>query len=243
MNTCDDERWLRVGLRSFAQKFTDETRMVWGVNYPPATKQKYDDTFGPWPDADHERIVERYVECEGPDRKPTLKISVYLDFEHRFMAKVALGMGLKLLGDDYLDSPWAKHLRDTLWAQGVEQEKLAPVGAGALGGSPPRTPVTWPGGIAIGLVEVFDRLVLLFDVYGASYSVVVSDEPERWRNDTRVRDGLVWVLIPQREFIVGPLSLGEFACHVGGARPIPALMQAETWRLSSEAIRALRGVA
>jgi hypothetical protein len=46
------------------------------------------------------------------------QISFYMEFDKRFVSKLALGVGYCLLGSNYLESPYAKELRSGLWYRG-----------------------------------------------------------------------------------------------------------------------------
>ena len=231
INAAENEKQARVDLRSFAQKFDKERRLVWGVSLSPDIAVSFEQKFGSEPTGADDLFVQKFIELE---RQPLrLGLSIRLDFEHRFMAKVALGLGYKLLGDDFLKSSWSRRLRETLWAQGQAQGQLAPVGRGEIGRPKEDTlgdVLEWQGGVLLAVFPSQRNLVVAFNVFGARHEVVISDDPAFWGQVPDLMLGRVWVLIPQRKFCAGPISLNEFFRHKAGGSESPKLMEAESWR-------------
>jgi len=237
LNAADDERWVRLGLRSFLQKFEVERRMVYGVTFATEADTR---TFGGPPDSTYQAIVDAYLGLDQPKRPTPCNISIRMDYDQRFMAKVALGLGFKHLGESFLDTTWASLLRQTLWAKTVaEQDRLRSIGSGGFDKSDEalHRVLKWDGGITIALLPAGPRLGLLFRVFGRSYSVIVSDDPGVWSRCGGLGHGLVWVIIPQREFSEGPIPMIDFVSHQQGHTAIPALAEAATWRVDPRTIR------
>jgi len=52
------------------------------------------------------------------------QISFYMEFDRRFVSKLALGVGYCLLGRAYLESPYAKELRSGIWYRGGDSAEI-----------------------------------------------------------------------------------------------------------------------
>lgn len=238
LNAADDERWARLGLRSFSKKFERAARFVQGIRLPDDDAdyvERFKAAFGGPCDDVHERIAVRYLEIDRPGQPVRLNVTIPLDFDQRFMAKVALGLGYKFLGEAYLASSWAKLLRETLWAKTLAaQERLRPVGFGEFGKKNEELAryLEWPGGIQISVMPVGRFLALYFNLYGAAYEVVISDDPYVWNRNAELGEGRAWVLIPQRDFCEGGIAISTLLAHRLGKGPSERLTEAEGWRVS-----------
>lgn len=230
INAANDFPWARVGLRSFYEKFLRERRMTYGVQF---SSEKDLTAFGSSPDAAHKPIVDRYLQLDIPDEPISFEIAARMDFDQRFIAKVALGIGFKYLGETFLCSPWADLLSETLWAKSAaEQERLRPIGIGMLDTSNQEVhrTIRWEGGVTLVLMPAGNFLTLQMSIFGQYFAVIVSDDPFVWKRRHDVEEGLAWVLIPQREFCEGPISFPRYLSHKLGHEQVPRLVEAASWR-------------
>lgn len=81
-------------------------------------------------DIDSQRIDYLRENC-GSGQEQHVRVSMYVRYDIRFMAKLALGMAYVLFGDSFRRSPYARLLFNALWRREVDGE-AGMLGAGAF---------------------------------------------------------------------------------------------------------------
>lgn len=215
--------------------------MVWGVDVRSnemKQREGFVAAYGPPPDALHEQIVQRYMAIDTPEQPVRFSTTMSPYFDIRFMAKIGLGVGYKTLGEGFLHSLWAATLRKALWAKPSVQERLPRLGLRMFEADEQLDHLLgWPGGVLLSLMPLRTHLVFAFNVYGAAYKVIVAKDSSLWSRVADLGEGLVWILIPQRDFFEGPIPLATFIAHAHGALGLPRLREAESWRIDPRALR------
>jgi hypothetical protein len=148
------------------------------------------------------------------------RLSLRLDFSDRFLAKLSLGIGHNILGDQYISSPYANELRKLLWfrqASGAEAPKVLGTNFWQEAQLAPVSKFTaWPGAwvlILLGLREAF--ALNLITPGGRGMTMSISDDPSFW-SDPSLADyhtGQVFLAVPERDKFVGPIPLPTYLAH------------------------------
>jgi hypothetical protein len=158
-------------------------------------------------------------------------------FEQRFLAKFALGLGFNILGQPFLNTSYAIHLRNALWEKDAERRKRIPLrGSGFFGNEANETDtfVGWPGAYTIRLHIVAAHFVLtLHFPSGRAVHIVISDDPSLWvdENFDKYRNGAVFLVLPQLGQFVGPVPLPQYLAHRLGNIKLPELAAVEERRV------------
>jgi hypothetical protein len=153
-------------------------------------------------------------------RQIAIDIPVDVDFGHRFLAKLALGMGALFLHADFLRSDDARLLRDAMWQKDSAVRAELPI-AGAdfwrSGQSALATSLGWPFGHVLLLRQLGCLLYVFPAFFGClSGAMQISRTPAFWEG--RIDDdGTVFVIAPGLRRVVGPVGLGVLVA----ARLIP----------------------
>jgi hypothetical protein len=113
------------------------------------------------------------------------QISLQIDFDLRFLCKIALGIGFKILGDRFNQLEFTKTLRDGLWSKTAEDRNKLPIrGKGSFthDNSELKKVFGLKGGHLLCLFKVSDSVALISSFYGEQCSVIqISDQPEEWK--------------------------------------------------------------
>jgi hypothetical protein len=157
------------------------------------------------------------------------KVVIRPDIGQRFLAKLGLAVGYKLLGLPFLATDYAQHLRKGFRESNFQKRRLIPVrGTGfmhekGLGGI--EKVLTWPGAWVLLLATINQLLQLsIISPSGKTMAIVVCDEPALVKSlDTSYREGVVWLTIPSLGEAVGPIMLPDYLAHQTKASPLAEL--------------------
>jgi hypothetical protein len=150
------------------------------------------------------------------------QILIRIDLGTRLLAKLALGLGRELLGDAFLDTTYAGHLRTALWERNFEARQNIPVrGSGYLAGldaAPGLEFLCWPGGWVLTIWRMRSDLVLVVGTPSRKLmTVVISDQTDLFAGlGGRFDDGEVFVTIPALGRAIS-MPLPEFLAHQLGS--------------------------
>ncbi|MDR4482661.1 MAG: HNH endonuclease [Nitrospirales bacterium] len=238
LNVSTDEWWVRTGLESFKTYFEAETRFVSHIKFDD---QNYFATIGSMPSPNEEKIIEEYsFNSNQSNGYISLSFSVSVDFEQRFLAKLALGLGHKCFGGRFLKTKHISILRSWLKEKDPEKRKNLPGISNSYFDSDPEIyrHLAWKGGIFLALQPIDSRLILNFFAFGKVMHTVVSDAPDLWESDEQFLygGGICYLIIPQRNFFWGPQYFKTYINHRFGIASNPSLKQAESWRIDPAAL-------
>ncbi|MGD9852340.1 MAG: HNH endonuclease [Nitrospirales bacterium] len=233
LNVSTEQWWVRTGLESFKTYFEEETRFVSHIKFDD---QNYFATIGSKPGTDELKIIEEYLSnSNGSNGYISLSVSVQTDFDQRFRAKLALGLGYRCFGEKYLKTNHVSILRSWLKEKDTAKRQNLPCVSTSYFDSDPEINrhLAWKGGILLALQPVDSRLILNFFAFGKVMHTVVSDDPELWESDEQFLNGggICYLIIPQRNFFWGPQSFNTYITHRFGIALNPSLKQAESWRI------------
>ena len=158
------------------------------------------------------------------------------DHSQRFLTKLALGMGEALFGGRFIATRLARRLRRGFWQQKPQAVAFfhAPAGFGLAG--------TW----CLCLAVREDVLGLsIVTPAGKTLNIAIADEPDLWRGAEHedLRDGVVYIAIPQREIFTQGLPLRACLDHCAGSGLNPVLSGLEALRTNPRHLPSKQGYA
>ena len=172
------------------------------------------------------------------------------DGSHRFLIKLALGLGLNLLGPAFLDTPSCRLLRRGFWEPQPRARKTAfPEAAAAPAvttgdAATLRNSLHWPGawtlclgmiGAELGLIVAAPHGRLLDIVICGDSAVLEPGFHARWREPQ------VFVAIPQRGIFAGPVALAAFVAHREREADVPELARLEALAIAQRMLPSKQG--
>jgi HNH endonuclease len=221
--------WICVSLASFKAHFTEAERFVVNREVPPHWRGSFSNTdiTNPVQAADME-VVTRVTSAGHVDN--VVKAVIELDVGERFLAKVGLAIGYKLLGAPFLTTDYAQNLRRCFREANVERRQQIPLPRTGyldeigLGGD--EQLLTWPGGWVLLLAVVDQQLVLtVVSPSSRTMSLAVCDKPALVSQlDKAYLHGSIWITIPALRRAVGPIPLLSYLAHQRSARLLPELV-------------------
>jgi HNH endonuclease len=230
--TNSDPKRIGLTLRSFAREFSEAKRYAGNLAIHGQTAAH---TFV------HEASESVQTELNaltikiksGTQWKIPLKID--MGFEQRFLAKMARGLGFNIFGARYLDTQRAVELKGALWEQDYARRSKLLGGVSFLSNSlthlAPIIGVTSTYALLLKIID--ERLILCLTMpSGQTLAVVIADSPELLSdpNTTCYREGNIYIVVPQIDSFIGPVSLPEFIAYKQGLLSIPSLTELEQRR-------------
>lgn len=233
--TASHPWWISLALRSFKAHFRRAQR--YALNFQISD----DNADSPFVHASGEQTqadVERIQSLGNGPRD--VKMSININAEARFMAKIARAVGYNLFGDAFLATPYAAHLKDAMWEQDSDRASQIPIyGTGFWGqvNEHPQALFAWRGAYTIVLSPHKDKFGLsLSTPTGKSAHIAISDDPSLWREKSTLHGGQIYIVLPQAKRFVGPISLLEYAAHVTGSWKHPSLLELEACRIDPSSL-------
>jgi hypothetical protein len=218
--TSEEPFWVLVSLVSFKAHFKRAERFVVNMSIPPEWSNSFrnPDTNNA-AQADDMKVVTAVSAAGRNGERIRAKAIIRFDVGNRFLAKLGLAIGYKLLGGPFLATDYAMNLRKGFREADTEKRRQIPVhGTGflqnqGLGGV--EKVMTWPGGWVLLLKVVSEVLCLsVISPSGKTMTVLVCDQPKLVGGlDPAYRDGSVWVTIPSLGEAVGPIPLPDYLAH------------------------------
>lgn len=177
-------------------------------------------------------LQQRLKEMSGKTHSNSFKVGI--NFEARFLCKLALAMGSLVLNESFQKSPSADLLRKAMWEKNPNQRNQLPIrGSGLLGDKSTMSSLDsvfkWPGGHSIALMKLNNAVALYSNFYEANSSVIqITNEPAHWEG--KIQHGIIYVISPSLQKAVGPISLPEFIA----SRTVPELRYEPLIELENE---------
>lgn len=150
--------WISLALRSFKAHFRRARR--YALNFS-ITDDPKDSPFVRAPDAQAQIDIDKIQSLGNGPRDVNMSIGV--NPEARFMAKVARAVGYNLFGDQFLTTPYAAHLKDAMWEQDLERANAIPIYGTGFFGVPADSAgnlLSWRGAYTIAIMPSKDKLGL-----------------------------------------------------------------------------------
>jgi hypothetical protein len=237
--------WVHVSLNSFKAHFKRAQRFVTNLHlHPPAAEYFKTYMLDPNdPTQASDMSVMEEVFSAGKEKRPLkLSLVIKLDTGTRILAKLALAVGYKLFGVEFLGSQYASTLRLALWERDANKRKNYPVrGTGYFGQQPFRDLkdlIHWPGGwLLILKVSAGQLRLFVLTPTGKTMSVMITDSPVfSERLDESFTEGNVWLTIPSLSRSEGPIWLPDYLAHRVGVRRINVLKAIEAMRVDRSSL-------
>jgi hypothetical protein len=234
--------WIVVSLASFKAHFTKAERFVVNMEVPAESRGSFSnpDLNNSGQAGDMEMVTA--VTSAGPSDDIRVKAVIKLDVGDRFLAKLGLAIGHKLLGAPFLASDYAKNLQRAFREADVKKRRQIPLhGTGYLdeiGLRGSERVLFWPGGWVL-LLNIVDQQLVLTIVAPSSRTMVlvVCDNPTLVSKlDKAYRDGSVWITIPALGQAVGPIPLPNYIAHQTNAWRLPELVALANQRTDPKAL-------
>ena len=164
-------------------------------------------------------------ECE-------VELSVY--GEVRFMAKLALGFGAKLFGNDFIKSEDANLLRKFMWTvDHKDREDIDVHGTRFVNPDGPKNPETkdyfgMDGAHVITIMNLPNDVCLTLYIYNSLTSTIkIGASKEEYKDIIGI--GVCYVIVPGMKKIIGPIKQMDFLIHkLNMGSKIPELTEIET---------------
>lgn len=234
--TSAEPYWVCTSLRSVLQHFPKAKRFVTNLELPPnANKVKEFNPADPQY-ADDQRIVREFEGLRERGEQINAQVAIAMHADGRFLAKVALAVGYKLFGSNYLVTDYAKELRKGFReADPSKRHQLKIRGSGYFQGidlGPVADKLRWPGGWQIAIIPLSDRLALTVTApTGRMMCIQITDDINiLGRLGSDYRDGVCWVIVPAAQTAAGPLPYPEYFAHMIGAKASESLASLEALR-------------
>jgi HNH endonuclease len=163
-------------------------------------------------------------------------LPLQIDFADRFLAKLSLGLGHTILGPAVSASPYADKLRNLLWSRDTSiRDQLGVKGSGYWQQDPAAAELlNWPGAWCLVLTALPQGFALNLSTPGGRLMTMnISDDPSLWASDTIAKyyPGLVYIIVPQRRAVFGPIPVLPFFAHRSGSWRHPDLAKLEALKV------------
>lgn len=234
--TSAEPYWVATALSSVKHHFAKADKFVTNLGLPPDAKHfKELDQNDPLQASDRKFFDELEAASIRGERVHNT-VSLSLGADSRFLAKLALATGYKLLGARFLESVDGINLRKAFREANVARRKEIPIrGSGYLRGvnfGEAADKLRWPGGWVLLLIRISRALVLsVQSPSGRNMVIQLTDDATLLDTlDAEYRDGVIWLTVPTVARAVGPMPLPEFLAHQLGEKAHPELKELESLR-------------
>lgn len=214
--------WIRVVLNSVMKHFKRSARFLVngemqaqaGGAAPFSTLDRTDPDI-----ADDLPVVDALLAAGEDSTWIHAKPPILATAANRFLPKLALAIGAKVCGQDFLKTSDAVVLRAAFRQRDDAKRDALPVrGVGYFNEDSRRTLgqiLSWTGAWVLMLRVVEGELVLVVATpSGRAMQITVTDDPACIRRAIpEYEDGMVWLTIPSLEKAAGPIPLPEYLAH------------------------------
>jgi hypothetical protein len=183
------------------------------------------------------RIARSIGDAAAKGQQVQMQLSVNRDVGSRLMAKLALGLGRELLGQEFLETEYGKSLRRALWERDPAERRKLPIrGTGYLsqiGQNRNLDFLCWPNGWTITVWHMSEGLCIIIGTpSGNIMTVLVSNQADLLiRLGGRFAEGEVFVTLPVLGCALNhAVTLPELIAHRTGVAILPELASLEARR-------------
>jgi hypothetical protein len=245
--TSAEPFWIAATLAAFRAHFERAKRYVINMNVPEqlASYCAELDRSDPVQAADMV-VVDAFI-AKGRDNEQVANDMVMrVDVVDRFLAKLALAIGYRVLGGSFLESEYSRDLRRAFREADMEKRKAIPIlGSGYWSGGTLGELgklLAWPGGWVLSLMRTHGKLALtILTPSGKDMVVCVCHDPDLVAALPAMYDeGQVWLTVPSLGRAVGPITWGDYLAHRLGQLPHADLADIERRRTDPNALTPCR---
>lgn len=212
--------WVLCSVKSFMARFDGavhrSTTQITGLPREWGLLNPLDE-----PLSDQERREVGYIRQQSP-AKHTL-VPTQVDFAERFFCKLGLGLAYKVLGPGVMQTPYVSELRRGLWLTDPEQRQRLQVRGTSfwddMADDRIRNLLHWPGAWVIMLSAFPEGFGYLLVMPGGRHvGRLIAEGHEGWAPEAgpTYAQGQVYVVVPQRQTAIGPLSFIEYSSSKAG---------------------------
>ena len=227
--TSPEPYWVLTALSSVKRHFAKAEKFVTNLELPPSAHhfQELDPT-----DPQHALDLRFLSEFKANSIKGEWlknRVVVATDAGGRFLAKLALAIGYKLFGTQFLETHCALNLRKAFREKNPEIRRLIPIRGShylnAIDLEGIKENMRWPGGWVLLLLRVSSALILAVQPPSGRFMVIqITDDPDLLGTlDPEYRNGVVWLTVPAAARALGPLDYPTFLAHQLGQLTNPEL--------------------
>ena len=165
-----------------------------------------------------------------------LNAGLHDDFSQRFLIRLALTTGKALFGDGFVQRPFTRLLRRAFWNQQPQAHSIALV----------EKPFALQGAWTLTLKIAQDILgLVIVSPTGKRLDCQIADDPQLWTDPRHenLRQGVVFIIIPQRQIFTQGLPLADCLAHRGGNRVHPEIARLEALRVTPRQLPSKQGFA
>lgn len=207
----DNMDWTKTVLFSFREHFKYSKRIAGNLSVDGDLSNK---DFFETPSDEEKQMIEILKQYKEQLHKA--QFSTELGFEQRFLCKIALGVGYNLFGESYLENSYALELRKGLWEKDPQKRsQLKIIGTNfRYDENTFKELLCYKSAHLISLLDVGEYLSLGFCLYGKIFTqIAISDEKHLWDSYKEFSDGIVYLIFPQINEIIGPIDLPSYLAH------------------------------
>lgn len=158
--------------------------------------------------------LKNYIKANYLNREHKLNIGIGINFESRFLCKLALGIGYIKFGEEYAQSEYADLLRTALWTPSLVERQKIPLRGTKLNSSNAQTisrTIKYDAGHSLALMKAGNDSVIFVSFFGqTTATIVVSDDA---RFSQQIAPDHVYTLCPALRRCSGPIDLHDYLAH------------------------------
>lgn len=163
------------------------------------------------------------------------KVPIRIDFAERFMCKLALGLTYKIIGSGVMETPYVSELRRGLWTKDFQERQTLRIRGKNFWDQPddPRALdiLHWPSAWMISLNAFPVGLAVTVVTPSRHHlGILATEGHEGWPPEVgpAYGHGQVYLVVPQRQTVVGPLPMIEYSSFKAGIGRSDALERLKT---------------
>ncbi len=202
--TASNPVWHRCIISSFVEHFKGTVLYLGNGPAPPGGR------FSKIPQQ-LETLHQQINAMSG--QKHDVNFAVGTDFGHRFLGKLALGMGAKLLSPDFQQSNDATILRNFMWEKDPNaRAKILITGATFFEEKLKNITdlIGWTAGHILLFIPIDGKLLLCPILYGVQTAIIaITTNEEFWKHHID-EEGTIYIVTPRLFHVVGPISVVEY---------------------------------
>lgn len=228
--TSKQDYWILTALRSVLKHFPKAKHFVTNIKIPNTPYYYLDPNK-----LEHSndlQIVEEFESLVNAENEVHAKITIPLDIDQRFLAKVALGIGYKLFGSNFLKTTYATELRKAFREADSNKRNQLKVEHSNYFSSMSvykKEKLHWPSGWCLSIYHKNNKLELrVITPTRKSIAVQITDEPTLLNSlEPIYQKGVCWITVPIAQTATGPIPYPEYLCHMNGDHAVDALTTLE----------------
>lgn len=227
----DNDFWIELLIKSFIKQFEKSKKIL--VNYQLTDHQPQKLT------AEQKNIKEQLSEIHKIRSMQNHSLSIKLDFNIRFQAKLSIGLGYSLFGEEFSNSNEAKFYRNIFWNKDYKKlEELQPQMMPFFSKEKDELKkflnhLNFYGCHGLFFFNIDNSLIFYGNLFGeGQYPVltVITKNLNNYQHDLLIKypNGWGYILVPQRKLCIGEFDIPSLiAFNMGDKKFLPKLTELE----------------